>query len=108
MPRFRQQKDLGDSRDHRSIGSNGNGELIELEDTGAELQHEMRRFTLALPDDLYKQVQEVAKQRNTTVQSVMRLGARLAVKANELDENNPDDALTFRKNGKDRDIMPVW
>ncbi|MCA0354725.1 MAG: hypothetical protein LCH85_22250 [Chloroflexi bacterium] len=66
----------------------------------AETAAKKKRYNLALPDDLYGQLQELADKKQTTVVALLRQFIKLGLTAVEL-EDKPDGELIFRQNGKD-------
>jgi hypothetical protein len=64
----------------------------------------LKRYNLALPEDLYNELQSLANERHTTVVAILRSFIKLGLMAIEI-EKTPDAALLIRENNKEREIV---
>lgn len=64
----------------------------------------VKRYSLALPADLYDDLQRVAQERNTTVVELLRRFIKLGLFALEI-EDEPGSALIIREGEKEREIL---
>ncbi len=66
--------------------------------------NKVKRYNLAIPEELFNEVQRIADQRQTTVVELLRKFIRLGLIAIQAEEN-PDMALIIREGDKEREIM---
>jgi ATP-dependent Clp protease ATP-binding subunit ClpA len=64
----------------------------------------VKRYNLALPEDLFDQVQDLADREQTTVVEVLRRFVKLGLLATEI-QDRPDAALIIREGGREREIV---
>jgi ATP-dependent Clp protease ATP-binding subunit ClpA len=63
-----------------------------------------RRYSLVLPDDLFRDVEALAERQHTTVVELLRRFTRLGLIASQLQER-PDAALIIREGGTERQLL---
>lgn len=64
----------------------------------------VKRYNLALPEELFEQIQGVAEKQHTSVLDVLRRFIKLGLLAAKLQED-PNAALILRQGGSDREIV---
>lgn len=64
----------------------------------------VKRYNLALPADLFEQVEELAAQKQTTVVHVLRRFIKLGLIASRI-EDSPDAALLIREGETEKEIV---
>jgi hypothetical protein len=67
---------------------------------------ELKRYNLALPQELFDQIEDVAQQRHTTVVEVLRSFIRLGLIAVQMDGSS-DSALILREGDKERQVLVI-
>ena len=65
---------------------------------------DIKKYNLALPQELFDELQEVADKRHTTVVELLRRFIKLGLIASQIDET-PDAALIIREGNKEREIL---
>lgn len=73
---------------------------------GARPARELKRYNLALPAELYDELQQVADQKQVTLVELLRKFIKLGLLATQL-EDRPGAALLIRENGTDRQIVMI-
>jgi hypothetical protein len=63
-----------------------------------------RRLNLVLPEDLYRELQEVADKKHTNIQELIRKFLKLGLLAVEM-EDAPDSQIIFREAGVERRVV---
>jgi hypothetical protein len=63
-----------------------------------------KRYNLALPSDLFDEVQKIADNQQTTVVEVLRKFIKLGLVVAKL-ENDPDAALIIREGNTERKVL---
>ncbi len=66
----------------------------------------VKRYNLALPGELYDQIQLLAERKHTTVLDLLRRFIKLGLLAAKLDDD-PDAALIIRQGNTEREIVLV-
>ena len=66
----------------------------------------LKRYSLALPEDLFGELQQLADTRQTTVVDLLRRFIRLGLMAAAL-EDAPDSALILREGDTEREIVLI-
>jgi hypothetical protein len=69
-----------------------------------EQRRQGRRYSLVLPEDLFREVERLAERQNTTVVELLRRFTRLGLFAMQLQER-PDAALIVREGGTERQLL---
>lgn len=69
-----------------------------------ERERSVKRYNLALPEELYDQVQALAERQQTTVVEVLRRFIKLGLLATEIQERR-DAALIIREGDREREIL---
>ena len=91
-------------------GLSGRHPAPEQEDgrtlVGATGRVGMKRYNLVLPETLYQQLEELARDRQVTVVELLRRFIKLGLIAAEV-EANPDAALLIREGDTEREIILV-
>ena len=64
----------------------------------------VKRYNLAIPEELFNQVQEVADNQHTTVVEILRKFIKLGLLAVQVGDN-PDQSLLIREGDKERQII---
>ncbi len=70
----------------------------------AEKTTGLKRYNLTLPDELFKELQQVADKRHTTVVDLLRRFIKLGLIATNL-EDTPDAALIIREGDTEREVI---
>jgi ATP-dependent Clp protease ATP-binding subunit ClpA len=65
---------------------------------------ELKRYNLALPEDLFREVERLAQRQNTTVVEVLRRFVKLGLYVTAVQES-PDGAVLVRQDGREREIV---
>lgn len=65
---------------------------------------DIKKYNLALPQELFDELQEVADKRHTTVVELLRRFIKLGLIASQIDET-PDAAIIIREGDKEREIL---
>ena len=65
---------------------------------------DVKRYNLALPRELFEQVEELAELNQTTVVEVLRRFIKLGLVASRI-EQTPDAALLIREGSTEREII---
>jgi hypothetical protein len=65
---------------------------------------EKRRYSLVLPEDLYNELEQVAKDRHTSVVDIIRRFIKLGLLAVKT-EDAPDTAIIFREGETEREVI---
>jgi ATP-dependent Clp protease ATP-binding subunit ClpA len=69
-----------------------------------ERERTLKRYNLALPEELYDEVQALADRQQTTVVELLRRFIRLGLLATEI-QQRPDAALIIREGDREREIL---
>jgi ATP-dependent Clp protease ATP-binding subunit ClpA len=64
----------------------------------------LKRYNLVLPEELFRQVQELADREHTTVVEVLRRFIKLGLLATRVAET-PDSAIILREGGREREVL---
>ena len=67
---------------------------------------DLKRYNLVLTDDLFTELERVARKRHTSVVEVLRRYIKLGLMVEEIDEK-PDAALVIREDGREREIVMI-
>ncbi len=65
---------------------------------------ELKRYNLALPEELFNEVQRVADEKQTTVVELLRKFIKLGLLAVTV-ENKPDAELVIREGERERQLI---
>jgi hypothetical protein len=65
---------------------------------------ELKRYNLALPDEMYAELEKVAHKRHTSVVEILRRYIKLGLLVETLDER-PDAELLIREGMRERQIV---
>jgi ATP-dependent Clp protease ATP-binding subunit ClpA len=65
---------------------------------------EVKRYNLALPDDLFREVEQLAQRQNTTVVDVLRRFVKLGLYVTAV-QDSPDGAILVREGEREREIL---
>jgi DNA-binding MarR family transcriptional regulator len=66
----------------------------------------LKRYNLALPEELFNELQELANTRQTTVVDLLRRFIKLGLIAASTEEQ-PDSGIFIRENGSEREIILI-
>jgi hypothetical protein len=64
----------------------------------------LRRYSLVLPEELYCEVEQLARERHTSVVELLRRFIKLGLLAVQI-ENSPGKALLIREGDKERQLL---
>lgn len=67
---------------------------------------ELKRYNLVLTDELFGELERVARKRHTSVVEVLRRYIKLGLMVEEIDEK-PDAALVIREGNNERQIVLI-
>lgn len=73
---------------------------------GKEQLDQVRRYNLALPEELFAELERVAKKRHTTVVEILRRFVKLGLLAEHI-EDTPGSALLIREGSTEKQIMLI-
>ena len=65
---------------------------------------EMKRYNLAMPEDLFREVEQLAQRQNSTVVEVLRRFVKLGLYVTAIQES-PGGAILVREDGREREIV---
>lgn len=66
----------------------------------------VKRYNLALPEEVFEEIQLIADENHTTMLEILRRFIKLGLIAYEL-EKNEDSALIIREGEKEREIVLI-
>jgi hypothetical protein len=66
----------------------------------------VKRYNLALPEDLFNEVQRLAEERHTTVLELLRRFVKLGLLAIQIEET-PGSTLLIREGDKEKEIIVI-
>jgi hypothetical protein len=66
----------------------------------------IKRYNLALPEELFNELQELAERKQTSVVDILRRSIKLGLLAASLEET-PDSAIIIRRGGVEREIVLI-
>lgn len=66
----------------------------------------IKRYNLALPEEVFTEIQQIADENHTTMLEILRRFIKLGLIAHEL-EKNEDSALIIREGEKEREIILI-
>ncbi|HEX9990864.1 MAG TPA: hypothetical protein VGE45_20595 [Chloroflexia bacterium] len=67
---------------------------------------ELRRYSLALPEDMFAQLEETARNRGMTVVELLKTFIKIGFLVIQVDEND-NAALIIREGDKEREVVLV-
>lgn len=77
---------------------------VERTEVASTKQRRVRRYNLALPEELFSKLEEEANKHNTTVVDMLRRFVKLGLLALSIEES-PDAALLIREGNTEKQIM---
>lgn len=66
----------------------------------------IKRYNLALPAELFAEIETIAQGEHTTVLEILKRFVKLGLIATKLKEN-PDSALIIRDGGRERELLLI-
>ena len=66
----------------------------------------IKRYSLALPEELFNELQRVADEKQTSIVEVLRKYIKVGLLLESI-ENSPDSTLLIREGGTERQIILI-
>ncbi len=67
----------------------------------------MARYNLRLPDELQKQVEDMAQSRSVTVQAIIEQSVKIGLIAFKMENSSKDEALCIRRGDRYTELMLI-
>lgn len=78
----------------------------ELKETEMNTKIGRKRYNLALPEDMFDKLQQIADEQDATILDVIKKCIKVGLLAYQT-ENNPDSALIIREGDLERQILMI-